>query len=739
MALSLLAARQVLKIETKSGAGKFLVLRLDGQEHLSRIPEFQVELAGELDMMGKPKDVDLHGLLGSTAVVTMDVNDDPRQFNGFIVRMERGERRGRYETFTAHLRPWLWFLTKTKNSRVFQAKSVKDIVTEVLNPYSTAFEWRLKPGADYPKLDYCIQFAETDFDFVSRLLEEFGITYFFDHADKKSTMVMLDSMAMHRPKPTANDISWANAMKHDSTMINWHSAHESRSVKAVIGDHDYLGTATKIESTKAATKPAAKLGTMEVYEFPADVVQNGIKPEAQPATTAATARAGVLIEQLMALEATSTGTTNARYIAAGLIFKFAEAPRSKDNGKYLVISARYRIEFADYDAIEDLKTSGRRRDGFQCDIVAISTSQPDYRPPRVTPRPVAHGPQTALVVGKSDNEIETDKHGRVKIQFFWDRLGKKDENSSCWVRVAQAWAGKGFGLWTLPRVGHEVVVTFLEGNPDRPLVIGSVYNDANPIAYELPKLATVSGIKTQSSKQGTNDTASELRFEDAKDKEYIWFQAQKDYFRLVENDAFDFVQKNLTTKVKLTQKEVIGENWYLDVGKDVMHKFGKDHHTTVAGDIFLTSAATYQGSIDKDITIYGGGDTGVDLKGKLALKVGGDIVVSTNGKLSLKATGDLLGAGMNVHFKANANIVLEATAGITLKVGGSLVNIGPAGVDIVGPMVKINSGGGGGSATAAADASPAKPADAKQHEDIKPDKATDYDKLFEDPIKKDAK
>jgi type VI secretion system secreted protein VgrG len=728
------ATREVLKIKTSSS--EFMVLSMQGHEHLGTPFVYTVELVGALDMLDEPKDVDLQELLGTRATVTMDAHDDPRYFNGYIAQMKRGERRGRYVTYTAVLRPWLWFLTRTRDSRVFQNLSVKDIVTKVLADYSTDSEWRLISASVYPKLDYCVQHDETDFNFVSRLLEEAGIYYFFDHTEDNHTMVLIDSMAKHKSRPSKAEITWANAMKSATTMLNWQHTEEARSAKALVSDRDYLAPSTKIEADARAAKPPSKVGKMEWFEHPANVVQNSQKPDAQSASSAATQKARVLMEELVSLYATATGTTNARDLGVGMTFELKGHPTDDENQHYLAVAINYRLEFGDYEAIDELK-SGRPPEGAVCDLLAISMSAPNYRPERTTPRPVIHGPQTAVVVGASGNEIETDKHGRVKVQFHWDRLGKKDENSSCWVRVAHPWAGKGFGMVALPRVGHEVVVSFLDGNPDRPLITGSVYNGENVPPYELPKLATVSGLKTRSSKEGTADTANELRFEDAKDKEYLWFQAQKDYFRLVKKNAFDMVGENETIKVKLTRNEVIGENWYLDVGKDVMHNLGKDLHVNVAADIFYTGGATIQLKIAKDMSVNVGGDAGVEVGGKTALKSSGDIAVqSGTGKLSLKAAADLLAEGMSVKIKGSTTIALESGATITLKAGASFVSIGPSGVDIVGAMVNINSGGSGGSADAAPEAKPKAPEEAKKQDDLTPAKASDYDKKFEDPIPK---
>ncbi len=713
------AAKAVMTFKSTLGDDAFLALGMEGTEILGRLPEYWVDLAGGLDMLGKPKKIDLHDLLGTRATVSMAVDpDNPRHFNGFVTRMQRGERMGRYEGYLAQLRPWPWFMTRTINSRIFQTLSIKEILTKVLTEYSGDHDLRLI--GTYPKLDYCVQYRETDFDFVSRLMEEAGIYYFFEHAKDKHTMVLVDSMAKHKSKESKSPIRWANALKQDGSVIDWRSYEEARTIKVTVGDYDYLAPATKIEATKTATKPPSKLGTMEVYEHPADVVENSAKPDVQPSSAAATQEAKILLEELTSMQAVSRGTTNAQDIATGTTFKLDGHALGSENVNYLVVSASYRMEFGDHESVDDLKGAKKKRaEGFECDFVAISMSAGNFRTERSTPRPLMHGPHTAIVVGASGNEIETDKHGRIKVQFHWDRLGKKDENSSCWVRVAQPWAGKAFGMIALPRVGHEVVVSFLDGNPDRPLVTGSVYNGENVPIYELPKLATVTGIKTRSSKEGTADTANELRFDDAKDKEYLWFQAQKNYFRLVKENVFDMVKMNETIKVKLTRKEVIGENWYMDIGKDVMHNMGKDLHVNVAADIFFTGGATYQWKIANDLSVKAGGDAGIDFGGKTALKSTGDVAVeSASGKLT---------------FKAATTFAVEAGMSITLKAGSSFISIGPAGVDIVGTLVKINSGGSGGSAPSA---SPKAPTEAKKQDDLGSAKATDYDKQFEDPIPK---
>lgn len=734
--MALGAAEEVVSIETTEG--KFLVVNMTGHEHLGRMYEYTVEVAGATNLLGEPAEVDLHDLLGTRATVKLEVDEDPRYFDGFVTRARRGEKRGRYVMFTLTLEPWLWFTTRTKNSRVFQKKSVKEIVTELLADYSGDNEWRLDSPSDYPKLDYCIQYAETDFAFVSRLLEEVGIYYFFEHEDGGHKCIFTDGQ--HESREDSSAIKWSNSMKAEATVTNWYTQEEARSISTVLTEYDYLAPKLLVEGKKTAAKKPEKLGSMEWFEHPAYVVQNGVKPDKTDAGTAATQRAGVRMDELTSLSCSSTGTTNARDFGVGVTFEIEDSPNDDDNTEYLMVSAIYRLDFSGHEAIDDLKTSDRH-EGFRCDFLALRTDAPTFRSPRSTPRPVIAGPQTAVVVGASGNEIETDKHGRIKVQFHWDRKGEKNENSSCWVRVAQPWAGKGFGVFVLPRVGQEVVVQFLDGDPDRPLVTGSVYNNENMPAWTLPTEATVAGIKSRSSKEGTPKTANELRIEDKKDSEYIWIQAQKNFHRLVKHDAFDWIGNNESVKVKLTRNEVIGENWFMDITKDVMHNMGKDLHVNVAGDIFYTGGATYQLKLVKDMNAKIDGDLGFEVGGKTHLKTTGDIVLqSTTGKLSLKAgdAGDVLVEGLTIKIKAGTTVAIEGTAGVSLKCGGSFVSVGPAGVDIVGPLVKINSGGAGGSASAALAASPAAPTEAKKEELLTAAKESDYNKTFDDPMPTDS-
>ena len=668
----------------------FYALRMTGYEHLGQLSEYTIELAGTIDDSGVAEEIDLHDLLGKTATVQVHQRLADRFFHGYIVRASQLESRGRYPGFRLSIRPWLWFATQRRNSKVFQEKSVKEIVTEVLSDYSgEQSSWELESEGDYPKLDYVVQYEETDYDFISRLLEEAGIYYYFLHEEGSHKLVFTDATTKHEALPESGDIPWRNTMQTGETITNWRVQEEIRSIKTVITEYDYLDPTNRdikgeLDFTKKIGTP---LGPMEWFEHPARVVQNSAKAAPTVATTPMSNRAKTRMGEVGGLFRVATGLTNAQDFGVGYKFTLSNAEPASHNGEYLIVSAVYRIDYGDYDNVEGLgrgasAQGGRRgrqaaqpaREGFRCEFVCQSHDLPDYRSPRVTRRPVIAGPQTAVVVGKSTNEIETDEHGRVKVQFHWDRLGARDEKASCWVRVMTPWASKGYGMVGLPRVGDEVVVQFLDGDPDRPIVIGAVYNKENAPPYKLPDHATVSGIKSRSSKEGDKANANELRFDDKKDSEYIWLHAEKDFFSIVKNDAFHQVGNIETVKVGKTRNEAIGENWLMDITQDVMHHVGKDLHVNVEGDIFYTGGATWQVKLAKD--------------------------------LQVKA----------------ASVVIDAQSGILLKCGGSIVNISSAGVDIVGSMVKVNSGGGGAGANVA---------EAKKEDSLT---ASDYANQFKDPI-----
>jgi type VI secretion system secreted protein VgrG len=312
----------------------------------------------------------------------------------------------------------------------------------------------------------------------------------------------------------------------------------------------------------------------------------------------------------------------------------------------------------------------------------------------LTPKPIVRGPQTAVVVGPAGDEIHVDRLGRVKVHFRWDRVGSKNEQDTCFIRVATPWASKGYGMISHPRIGDEVVVSFLEGNPDRPLITGSVYNGDNKPPYELPPQATVSGVRSHSSKGGAASNFNELRFDDKKGSEYVWLQGEKDFHRFVKNDATDEVVRNNQVEIGKNHTASVGEAYDLKIGKTAQLEVGTDASVKVLGDMKMEVV----------------GATGLKVGSGLDIKCNAAIAVASGAAMDVDAGGSLtVSSAGAVHIKATSGVVIDGGMSLTIKVGGTFIVLDPSGVSIVGPIVKNNSGGSPGSAASATKANPSAP------------------------------
>lgn len=620
--------------------------RMSAREALSEPFEF------DLQLLSLSEKIDFEKLLGKAMTVKLKlVAGGERHFNGRVARFERlGSHPGtRYYAYRVVLRPWLWFMTLAQDNRIFQQKSVLDIVKQVCEAHkalSATVDSKLKVSPQ-PR-EYCVQYHESDFQFVSRLLEQEGIYYHFEHSANNHKLILCDDVSSHTtqaPNGKIRYVAGARAGSKGEFVRGWGGVVRAHSAKVTLADFNFEAPATELRSTKASAHSSAT-ATLEVYDYPGRFAKKADGDR----------YAELRVSEHEARYPVFEGATDARGMTCGKTFEISDLPDAAENGKYLVAGTVIEVQEGVHDSSGEAEGSG-----MDCKFEAVSTKAP-YRARSGTPKSLVHGPQTAIVVGPSGDEIHTDKHGRVRVQFHWDRLGKKDEKSSCWVRVSQPWSGKGFGFVQIPRIGDEVVVSFLEGDPDQPLITGRVYNGVNVPPYELPKHATVSGVKTRSSKGGSADTANELRFEDEKGKEYIRLQAEKTFYRHVKENAFDNVIGDDTLTVGGNRFESVKKDQKVEITQDHWHSVGKDLHVDVGGDIFISAATA----------------------------------------------GDL---------KAGTTLALDAGVTITLKAGGSFISIGPAGVDISGAMVKINSGGSAKSAKKAQ-----KPAAIKEWKDPMPPK-----------------
>jgi len=650
-----------------------------GREELGRPFVYDLRLSSH-----KP-DIDFTKMVGENIAVRLDMKDqkgEPRWFNGFVSRFLQ-EGHGEYQTvYRATVVPWLWFLSRAADCRIFQDKSVPDIVKEVCKLHGfNDIELSLKET--YDPWEYCVQYRETDFNFISRLLEQEGIYYYFKHEPKKHTLVLCDQPACHEPFAGYDKMvympSWAGSARERLTDWNIEQCVQPGSV--ILNDFNFETPETDIIAAHDQPwKHAA--GAFKVFDYPAEYEK---KAEGD---RYAKVRFGEYETQHERVSVAG----DVRGLAVGHTFEVpGHMLESQKQRKYLVTSATY------YAESHESGFSGTAKSGESLFHVSaeVMDKTVGFRPARTTPKPTIAGPQTAIVAGPSGEEIHVDKHGRVKLQFHWDRASKGDDKSSCWVRVAQVWAGKGWGSIFTPRVGQEVVVEFLEGDPDHPLVTGRVYNALNKVPYSLPDMKTVSGTKSNSSKGGGG--FNEIRFEDKKGEEQIFIHGQKQLDIRIEQDAYELIGK--------TRHLIVTEDQFEEVKKNRHEKIAEEHRVSVGKDYSLAVKGKMMIEITGASSVTAKDAVHEDYKSSQSTKVAQNLSIAAQG------------------------VVIEGSTGITLKCGGSSVVLDASGVTIKGAtvtidgsMTKINSGPGSSpqSATAPSAAAPQEPTAPKEADKADP-------------------
>lgn len=533
------------------------------------------------------------------------------------------------ERYQVILRPWLWWLGLASNNRVFQNQSTSDIVTAIFNTHGFS-DYELKLTGSYSPREYCVQYGETDFAFVLRLLEEEGIFWFFIHEEGKHTLVLADSNEAFPPIPNGPKVAYLGQK------IGERELHGIRSGQLCLQAVPGAYRATDYEFT---TPTASLYGQAETVAGPSSIYEH-------PGGYTTKARGDTLAKQrvdaLRTQEKRFVGESDCHWLVPGHWFTLTGHDDETLNIDWVVTSVTH-------DASHD-----HYRNRFE----AIPKSTP-YRPPRITARPRMPA-QTALVVGKAGEEIWTDQYGRIKIQFPWDRDGKNDETSSCWVRVALPWSGKGFGMQFIPRIGQEVIVTFIDGDPDRPLVTGCVYNGDNILPYALPTNQTQSGIKTQSSKGG--EGFNELRFEDKKDSEEVFLQAQKDLNINVLNDSSATVGHDETLTVKNARTRTVKEG-----DETVTLEKGRRTVNIQTGSDTLDVKDTRTVKVGSNQIHSTGGNYTHEVSGNYQLTVDGNLTIKVSGTLTLQSSGDLTA-------KSDASLTNQSGLALTNKAGTGLTN-----------------------------------------------------------------
>ena len=527
-------ANSPLAITTPLGKDVLLLTGIRGSETISRLFDFQLDLLAEVQ-----SEVHFEDILGQNVTVTMGLpNGEKRWFNGIVKRFSQGARDETFVRFRAEVVPKLWLLTKKVQSRVFQHLTVPDILHQVFAGLDVTYEIL----ATYYQRDFCVQYRESDFDFVSRLMEEEGIYYFFKHSDGSHQMIVTDVPNQHPDVPGQGNVIYepaSGAVREDMRIATWEKTQELRSGEYTLWDHCFELPGNHLEAKEKTVESVTvgevthklKVGgndQLEIYDYPGGFAQrfDGIDRNGQPRPqdlqsifrdNQRTVRVRMEEEDAVGLEI--AGTSDCGHFHAGHKFKLQH--HFDGDGEYLLTGIEHDAHLeGDSRSYQELTFKYGNR--FTCIPVALP-----YRPQRVTNRPVIAGVQTATVVGPSGEEIFCDKYGRVKVQFQWDREGKKDANSSCWLRVAQVWAGSGWGAFFWPRVGHEVVVVFEEGDPDQPVIIGSVYNAENLPPFELPKKNTLAGFKSASLHGKPHEQFNGFVFDDTKGHEHLGIHSER--------------------------------------------------------------------------------------------------------------------------------------------------------------------------------------------------------------------
>jgi len=670
---------RLISIDTPLGQDVLLLQGFTGSEGISRLFRFH------LDLLSENRAIAFGDIVGKRVTIKVSLaGGDERYFNGFASRFAQSGSDARFAYYQMEVVPWLWFLTRSADCRIFQNQTIPDIIQQVFTGLGFTDFKKSLTGSFEPR-EYCVQYRETDFNFVSRLMEQYGIFYYFEHEENKHTLVLANSPTAHQSCPnqaTARYNTTVGDWDDEDVVTGWHMEQELRTGKYTLTDYNFETPSTSLLASDPTVCPVGDNSKFETYDYPGIYLT---KSQGDGVTK-------IRMQEEETPHLVVAGASVCRAFTSGYKFKLTEHYRKDMDGEYVLTEIQHIASVGQSYSLADSAKGENYSNHFSC----IQVSVP-FRPPRITPKPFVQGPQPALVVGKSGEEIWVDKYGRVVVQFYWDRLGKDDEKSSCWIRVSQPWAGATWGaIWT-PRIGQEVIVSFLEGDPDRPLITGRVYNAEQMPPYTLPDNQTQSGFKSRSSKGGGSSNYNEIRFEDKMGSEQFLIHAEKLKTETVEKDSIEMVGHDRWLTVENDQKEAIKGNKYLHVSKD--------HQEKIDGTMHLHVVTDQKQKVDGDQNNHVMGNLNEKIEQSASLNVG----MNLSEKVGMNQAMDV---GMDIYLKAGMNLVLEAGVAMTLKASGGFITIGPGGIFISGqPFVMINSGGSAVPGTAGNPTAPQDPTD----------------------------
>jgi type VI secretion system secreted protein VgrG len=694
-------ADRLLRFTSPLGSDVLLAESFRGVEGLSQLFELQVEL-----LAAKSTSVDAKAIVGKKVTLDIQVSDDDtlRHWNGIVNSFEFCGGDEEFNVYRAYIVPSLWLLTRTMDTRVFQSKSVTDVIKAVLSKYAVTLED--KTQATYKTMDYCTQYRETDFAFISRLMEQFGIFYYFSHTENDHTFTLQDNSQQLPACDTQSSFRYAPEHGvqegfYDFVIQEFTSKSTLVTGKTTLWDYRWKPYQ---EVGGAGTSTAGPLGdnTYENYDF-ADSASAYAKTD-DGDTNIPTLKNALQAVREQIVDASTvqvSGQSNAIVLESGFTFKLTEYPQNDLNMKYLLTHVEHSAQ-----QIPPFRSKhGMQPQPYGNRFAAIPSSIA-YKTERKTPKPRVNGMHTGEVVVPAGEESHMDKYGRVCVQFWWDRQRKPNTPDNTWLRVAQQWAGKGWGTYFWPRGGDEILIDFIEGDPDQPIAVGSVYNGVNMPKYDPAGQYTRSGILTRSSKGGDASTANELRFEDLKGKEQIFINAQKDYDIHTEHDAHTLIGNEHHVTVGANQYKVIDGESHLEVKKKVFEQLDDDCNLMIKGKQIEEVKGDKQQTIGGNHMEKVASDANLNVGQNLNEKVG--MNYSLNAGINHYSKAGMVYAvesGQEVHIKGGMTVVIEAGLSLCLAGPGGFITIDPSGVSIQGMLVKINSGG------AQMQGSPAQPTD----------------------------
>lgn len=677
------------RIDTPLGEDVLLLQHFSGSEALSRDFEYSATVLSEDGA------IDGQQIVGKRISITYYSEDGrERNFNGFVSRFEYAEQVEEPAKLTAYhltMVPWLWFLKHNKDCQIFQEMTVPDILKDIFNELGFN-DFRSDLVESYSTREYCVQYRETDFDFVSRLMEEEGIFYYFEHTRDKHTLVLCDSPSGYFQLDEEEVRYKPRMQSHTKQLGSWRHVYEFRPGKVAQKDFNFKRPTDGLISDKKSSINFEVSSKLEVYEYPGryDELDKGDR------------LTKVRLEELEAGHDHVVGTGSYLSFTPGGKFTIAEHSRPVEEGKAYTLTEVY-TEINSNLGFNSGGTTDFKND-FRC--IPAETC---FRCERVTPKPFVEGPQTAIVA-TDGQEIVVDEHARVKVQFHWDRYGQSDINSSCWIRVSQVHAGSGWGMIDIPRQNEEVIVSFLDGDPDRPIITGRVYNGDNKPPYDLKGAGNNASNKTRRGNTTKSYEATgynEMTMDDTEGEEQIRIHAQYNMDTTVENDQTLTVHNNRSKQVDVNEVMTIGNDQSLTVGHDREVTVGDNHTETVGKNQEVTVGINQDNTIGADQSTTVGGTYSLAVSSTVSTDIGSTKSENVGSKAETVVARDsteqvgmkkkvVVGtqsehtAGMEVKISAGMKVTIEAGATLELVCGASKISMNPGMVIISAPLVKIN-------------------------------------------------